>query len=203
MTPRRSSRARGPQPLPTAPTQPNSSNSSVSSGRQERSTRSSQKQSTPRRSNPRSQSNDENNEPKPPTRRTRSGHEDIKVHLKHEKETENNDNGVAVAEAADEEEDEEEEVTRCVCGQAEYPGLPIPVQEQLKLQAKQTDPEYELQAINDEIGGLFVQCDICKVWQHGGCVGILNDTADDYFCEQCRKDLHKTLTAPNGYVDLS
>lgn len=199
MTPRRSSRARGPQPLLIAPTQTNSSNSSVSSSRQERSTRSSQKQTSPRRSNPRSQSNDEVDDAKPPPRRTRSGHEDVKVQLKHEREA---DNDKEEEEAAE----EEEEVTRCVCGKADYPGLPAPVQEQLKQQAEITDPKHEPQAINDDIGGLFVQCDICKVWQHGGCVGILDETAanrDDYFCEQCRKDLHKILTAPNGYVKLS
>jgi hypothetical protein len=47
-----------------------------------------------------------------------------------------------------------------------------------------------------------VQCDVCKVWQHGGCVGIMTEESspDEYFCEQCRQDLHKLWTASNGYV---
>lgn len=71
---------------------------------------------------------------------------------------------------------EEDEVTRCVCGYQEYPGLP------------------------SDAGGLFIQCDICKVWQHGGCVGIMQEEAspDEYFCEECRKDLHKVTTSPKG-----
>ena len=54
----------------------------------------------------------------------------------------------------------------------------------------------------DELGGLFIQCDVCKVWQHGGCVGIMDEAAspDEYFCEECRKDLHKVTSSPKGYV---
>jgi hypothetical protein len=35
-------------------------------------------------------------------------------------------------------------------------------------------------------------------------VGIMSEDAspDEYFCEQCRKDLHKIYTAANGYVQL-
>jgi hypothetical protein len=25
---------------------------------------------------------------------------------------------------------------------------------------------------------------------------------EEYFCEECRKDLHKIFTAPNGYVNI-
>ncbi|KAJ6499939.1 hypothetical protein C8R47DRAFT_1109675 [Mycena vitilis] len=39
----------------------------------------------------------------------------------------------------------------------------------------------------------MVQCETCKVWQHGLCMGydseaLLQD--DDYYCEQCRPDFH-------------
>jgi hypothetical protein len=26
---------------------------------------------------------------------------------------------------------------------------------------------------------------------------------EEYFCEECRKDLHRIFTAPNGYVTLN
>lgn len=52
----------------------------------------------------------------------------------------------------------------------------------------------------EDAGGLFIQCDVCKVWQHGGCVGIMEESKspEEYFCEQCRKDLHKITTSANG-----
>ena len=82
---------------------------------------------------------------------------------------------------------EEDEVTRCVCGYQEYPGPPSDAAKSLE---------------GDDLSGLFIQCDICKVWQHGGCVGIMDEAAspDEYFCEECRKDLHKVTTSPKGYV---
>ncbi|OBT57626.1 hypothetical protein VE04_05033, partial [Pseudogymnoascus sp. 24MN13] len=45
----------------------------------------------------------------------------------------------------------------------------------------------------EDLAGFFLQCDMCKVWQHGGCVGIKNEdmSPDEYFCELCRSDLHK------------
>jgi hypothetical protein len=88
---------------------------------------------------------------------------------------------------------EEDEVTRCVCGYLEYPGLPSDA-------AKTGLADVEAQG--DDLSGLFIQCDICKVWQHGGCVGIMSEEAspDEYFCEECRKDLHKVTASPKGYV---
>ena len=199
MSPRRSSRARiNPPPPPAASRHTASSTSSTSSGRAERSTRSQDKAGSPRRSNPRSQSFDQAagaaaaaaDEPKQqqPPRRTRSGHDDIKEPPiptpKHEEEDEDVD------------EEEEEEVTRCVCGQTEYPGLPAPAAELLRQLVKDGEPP-----VTEDAGNLFIQCDVCKVWQHGGCVGILDDASapDEYFCEQCRRDLHKVATAPTGY----
>ena len=188
MSPRRSSRARATQPTPTAPTHTNSSTSSISSGRADRTTRSNQKLSSPHRSNPRSQSLDDLDEPaKPPPRRTRSGLEEPKE-------------PPVIAQDEDEEEDveDEEEVTRCVCGQAEYPGLPGPTLEALKLRTKDSAAATEL--LTKDIGDIFIQCDVCKVWQHGGCVGITDDGSSvaEYFCEECRKDLHKLATSPDG-----
>ena len=59
--------------------------------------------------------------------------------------------------------------------------------------------------LQEDAGGLFIQCDVCKVWQHGGCVGIMDEamSPEEYFCEQCRKDLHKIATSVTGYVSES
>ncbi|KAK7551717.1 hypothetical protein IWX49DRAFT_276032 [Phyllosticta citricarpa] len=86
--------------------------------------------------------------------------------------------------------DDEEETTRCICGYQEYPGPPSD-DEDLAVGS-------DLQA--EDVGGLFIQCDKCKVWQHGGCVGIMEEKAvpENYFCEECRKDLHKLLSSPKG-----
>jgi len=78
------------------------------------------------------------------------------------------------------------DVTRCICGQSDYPGLP---------------------GIRDfsgtplpDAGRTFIQCDTCRVWQHCGCVGINDDAAipNHYFCELCRKDLHCLIIDPQG-----
>lgn len=94
---------------------------------------------------------------------------------------------------AEDDEGEEEEVTRCVCRHAEYPGPPIPLKDMATIGTE---------ALAEDAGGLFIQCDVCKVWQHGGCVGIMDEamSPDNYYCEQCRPDLHKVLTGAKGYV---
>ena len=188
MSPRRSSRARATQLPPAPPTHTNSSTSSVSSSRAERTTRSKDKPSPPQRSNPRSQSIDDLDESTRPLRRTRSGADEIKEPKANNREEEEEEDG------------EEEEVTRCICGQTEYPGLPSPTYDLLKQQAKEPGATYTLDSITDDLGGLFIQCDICKVWQHGGCVNILDEasTPEEYFCEQCRRDLHNVATSPSG-----
>ncbi|KAH0523507.1 hypothetical protein TsFJ059_008505 [Trichoderma semiorbis] len=98
--------------------------------------------------------------------------------------------------------DEEDEAVRCICGCEDYPGRP-PVD---------GSDAYFLASIelSEDVTGFFVQCDICKVWQHGACVGIFSaeSSPEEYFCEQCRKDLHKIQTANNGqkyskYLPLS
>ncbi|SPQ19564.1 d72378f3-8ffd-4bcc-8ce4-89a6da7ae54d [Thermothielavioides terrestris] len=98
---------------------------------------------------------------------------------------------------------EEDEAVRCVCGNEEYQGPP-PFDEDSKhglKHASDLEPFFSAD-VTDDTAGLFVQCDICKVWQHGGCVGIMTEESspDEYFCEQCRQDLHKLWTASNGSV---
>ncbi|KAF8161127.1 hypothetical protein B0H34DRAFT_746794 [Crassisporium funariophilum] len=66
-------------------------------------------------------------------------------------------------------EEEEQGITRCVCGSAE------------------DDPD---------AGEFMVQCETCKVWQHGLCMGYQSEDQvhdDDYYCEQCRPELHQEL----------
>ncbi|TEA13455.1 putative histone deacetylase complex subunit cti6 [Colletotrichum sidae] len=95
---------------------------------------------------------------------------------------------------------EDDESVRCVCGFDEYPGPP-PFEDDSKV--GKHNPEADFFAsieLSDEVSGLFVQCDVCKVWQHGACVGIFTEESspDEYFCEKCRKDLHKIHAASNG-----
>lgn len=67
-------------------------------------------------------------------------------------------------------EEEEEEITRCVCGEQE------PADE----------------------SGLYIQCEECSVWQHGYCVGIVEDVPDKYWCEKCKPELHDLYTDKDG-----
>lgn len=42
----------------------------------------------------------------------------------------------------------------------------------------------------------MVQCETCKVWQHGLCMGYESEDQlheDDYYCEQCRPELHPDI----------
>ncbi|KAI3618935.1 histone deacetylase complex subunit cti6 [Moniliophthora roreri] len=67
-------------------------------------------------------------------------------------------------------EEEEQGVTRCVCGST-----------------GEDDPD---------TGEFMVQCETCKVWQHGFCMGFESEDQlhdDDYYCEQCRPELHTDL----------
>ncbi|KAF2631518.1 hypothetical protein BU25DRAFT_332235 [Macroventuria anomochaeta] len=180
MSPRRSSRARTTQPPSNAQTA-HSVSSSVSSARTDRATRTDYKQASPHKSStPHSLSSEESEEPshdlqmdRPLTRR-RTREQDI-----------DEDDLAKLDDDLDDEMVEEDEVTRCVCGYQEYPGPPSDAAKSLE---------------GDDLSGLFIQCDICKVWQHGGCVGIMDEAAspEEYFCEECRKDLHKVTTSPKG-----
>lgn len=88
---------------------------------------------------------------------------------------------------------EEEDITRCICGHQEYPGPPL----------SEAFSSADLQS--EDAGGLFIQCDGCSVWQHGGCVGIVEEhlCPDKYYCEECRPKLHEQHTDTRGYVALS
>lgn len=191
MTPRRSSRARTSQPSP-ALHHLNSSSSGTSLTRGERSTRSSNKLSSPQRSSNRSQSTDD----VPQTRQRRARDDDL--------------DGPSNARNEEEEEEEgdndDEEITRCLCGQQEYPGLPPSRRAALSRGRhrggdSRGSPGDGSDALgSDDIGSMFIQCDSCKVWQHGGCVGIMDEamSPDEYFCEECRRDLHKITNESNG-----
>ncbi|KAK5789599.1 hypothetical protein VI817_008722 [Penicillium citrinum] len=198
MTPRRSSRARTSQPSPALLQQTNSSSSSNSTTR-ERSTRSNHKNPSPQGSSgARSQSIDDTEN---------SSRADL-PHTRQRQRARNDDDDEDPPRTGEDEEmdeDEEEEITRCLCGQQDYPGLPPSRREALLLGRETIKPEGDQppldpsELLSDEIGSMFIQCDSCKVWQHGGCVGIMDEetSPDEYFCEECRKDLHKIRGEPN------
>lgn len=184
VSPRRSSRAHNSQTSAAANSNPNSSSaSSISSNRHDRSALSTQKHSPRDSAAPRSHSS-ESRDPssKPPPRRTRSNQDDTRSE--------------AIAPAGHVEEEEgENDVTRCVCGREVYPGSPF---------AKERAKERSVSKGRDSTLGpdcVFIQCDQCKVWQHGPCVGMPDDSDADsveYFCDQCRPELHKVSKNSSG-----
>lgn len=100
----------------------------------------------------------------------------------------------------DSDEDEEEEVTRCVCQGKEYPGPPVPLADNWRSHHHVKDRPSpsairSAEKLPEDAGGLFIQCDVCHVWQHGGCVGIMDEgmSPENYYCEECRPELHKIL----------
>ena len=196
-SPRRSSRARTTQPPPGVSAAHSTSSASTSSSRADRATRTNHKQSSPRKSStPHSLSSEELDEP------PRDQHAEPPLTRRRTREQDNDgDQFAKLDEELDEELAEEDEVTRCVCGQQEYPGPPSDAGKSKDGQLHSV-PDSDL--VGDDAGGLFIQCDICKVWQHGGCVGIMDEAAspDEYFCEECRKDLHKVMASSKGYAVL-
>jgi hypothetical protein len=180
MASRRSERARITQPPPPAPAHSVSS-SSASSNRADRVTRSNNKHNSSNKSStPRSLSSDDNDDASrghqtdPPTTRLRAREQDNEDLDSTKLEEDLDDAGS---------EEPEEEITRCICGHQEWPGPALIT----------GDPE------NDEGGGFFIQCDVCKVWQHGGCIGLPEDLVpDQYFCEECKPQLHRLFVNPQG-----
>lgn len=86
-------------------------------------------------------------------------------------------------------------------GMEEYPGPPQYDEDSKEgIREGIEEPLITVADVTEDLAGFFVQCDVCKVWQHGGCVGIQSEeqSPEEYFCEECRKDLHKIFTAPNG-----
>ncbi|KAL3422382.1 histone deacetylase complex subunit cti6 [Phlyctema vagabunda] len=200
-TARRSSRAaRAGQP-----NSHDSSTSSNSSGRADRTTRRNHKTESPRKSTPTASLSSEPREDSiamtiedtlSTRRRKRGQAEEVqkaaKVQTIEVEMTNGNEEEIA----------EDDEAVRCICGFDEYPGPP-PVEEDSKHGIKdvvEVDTLVLSAEPSEDVAGFFLQCDVCKVWQHGGCVGIMNEdqSPDEYFCEDCRKDLHKIFTAPNG-----
>ncbi|KAL8954169.1 MAG: hypothetical protein Q9222_000053 [Ikaeria aurantiellina] len=195
MSPRRSSRSKTSQPT-SATQHTNSSSSSVSSSRVDRRSRSNNKLPSPRSSIPprSSSSDDRETSGNPQARRTRRGQDAAKNER---------DPGPDDEELDEQDLEEEDEITRCVCGQQEYPGLSTIVNDPTKLALKNSsDPSDAASSVTvqEDAGGMFIQCDICKVWQHGGCVGIMDEdmSREEYFCEQCRKDLHTISISATG-----
>jgi hypothetical protein len=93
--------------------------------------------------------------------------------------------------------DGKDEATRCVRGHY-CPGLPSDAS---KSDTRKTNSgAADADAPANDLGGLIIQCDICKVWQHSRCVGAIHEVArpDEYFCEACRKDLREGTTSAEG-----
>ena len=182
MSPRRSSRARSSQLPPPGPNHANSSLSTIS--KPDRDARTSHRANSPRRSvSQQSDSADgadstSRTEQVAPRRSRRNG-EEREQPVKQQADDEENDLDPA-----------DNEITRCICGHAEYPGP------SLSLRQQQPDED----TLNDDTGNFFVCCDNCSVWQHGGCMGFLEEKQlpDKYYCELCKPDFHKIIRSSNG-----
>ncbi|KAK3388934.1 hypothetical protein B0T20DRAFT_89373 [Sordaria brevicollis] len=193
--PRRSSRARTSQSQSQI-----SSTTSSTSGRGERSTRYFNKAVSPQKSSSSgslsSEAPDETSTADDSfgTRRRTRGQQE-------ERDRANNKSEQVEMAHGDDDAQDEDEAVRCICGYEDYPGPP-PFDEDSKHGLKDgmdIDPIFATD-VTDDAAGFFVQCDICKVWQHGACVGIMTEESspDEYFCEECRKEFHKIFTASNG-----
>ena len=91
----------------------------------------------------------------------------------------------------DPQEDEEQGITRCVCGSTGACPFNKPTfisfNETHTILYEEDDPD---------AGEFMVQCETCKVWQHGLCMGYESEDQlhdDDYYCEECRPELHQDL----------
>ncbi|KAN0089415.1 hypothetical protein V8E51_019675 [Hyaloscypha variabilis] len=201
-TSRRSSRAaRASQSLQSSH---HSSASSNSSGRADRATRSHQKTESPRKSTP---SGSLSSEPPEDTITSAAIEDTIQTRRKRGRADEREKSSKVQAAQVEttngtDEVGEDDEAVRCICGFDEYPGPPQLGDEDNKHGVREgiEEPIITVADVTEDLAGFFLQCDVCKVWQHGGCVGIMNEdtSPDEYFCEECRKDLHKIFTAPNG-----
>jgi hypothetical protein len=103
----------------------------------------------------------------------------------------------------------EEDVTRCICGHAEYPGPPASTRvfaQRRTSKAGSKDGGGQIIDANtsdtlpDDVGDFFIQCDNCFVWQHGGCVGLTDESMSPefYYCEECKPEFHKLIRASDG-----
>jgi DNA mismatch repair ATPase MutL len=187
-SPRRLSRARQP-----APPSHSNSVSSNSSNRAERSTRSNNKASSPQKSStPQSLISED------PSEEARAATSEPPQLRRSKRQLDNDEDGdTKIEDVVEEEIIEDEETTRCICGHQEYPGLPA--DPTIGRGAKSSHGANQDEQTDDR-GGLFIQCDDCQVWQHGGCVSIMEESAvpDNYYCEECKPDLHELLKSSNG-----
>lgn len=200
-SPRRSSRARISQP-PHSTSNGSSTTSSISSGRADRNTRAGVKATSPRKSTPSGSLSSEGLDESIATTIEDS------THSRRKKRGQVDDTEKIIKQQTiempntTEEGGEDDEAVRCVCGYDDYPGPPPPVEEDSKIGIKDggNDAPITDAELTDDLAGFFLQCDVCKVWQHGACVGIKSETTapDEYFCEMCRKDLHRLSAASNG-----
>ncbi|KAI6083732.1 hypothetical protein F4821DRAFT_183345 [Hypoxylon rubiginosum] len=194
---RRSSRART-----TQSQSHNSSSASSTSGRPERSTRAFTKTGSPQKSTGSGSLSSE-----PPEDSITTTNDDTILRRRSTRGKDDEREKQAKTELLDmapagEDIQEDDEAVRCICGHDEYPGPP-PFDEEAKHNLKDTIDHERIFAIEvtDDMAGFFVQCEFCNTWQHGACVGFAEESnLDDiqYFCEKCRKDLHKIFTASNG-----
>lgn len=197
MAMRRSSRARSNQvPPPPPPAHTNSSTSLSSLARADRNTRSNNKHASPQESITQRSESIEDGEAAgrgeaPSARRS--------------KRSNTNDKEEIISRPQEPQEDEEaetEEVTRCICGFAEYPGP----QPQIRDAGQKEDlaPPLDLapEGLPEETGNFFIQCDRCQVWQHGGCIGLVDESMspEEYYCELCKPEYHRIHRIPNWYV---
>ncbi|KAK0943797.1 Histone deacetylase complex subunit [Friedmanniomyces endolithicus] len=160
---RRSARAQPPPPPPKPAASSNHpSTSLLSSSKQDRGVKAGT--GAQKAATPRSLSSEDVSEPPRRSQRSQPKEEEM----------------AEAAENIDEDAGDEEDITRCICDQQEYPGPPL------------SEAFSGVDAQGDDAGGLFIQCDGCSVWQHGGCVGIIEESQspDKYYCEVCRPKLH-------------
>ena len=87
------------------------------------------------------------------------------------------------------EEEEEQGITRCVCGSTGALSYtpPSPLSFIHGSVILEDDPD---------AGEFMVQCEMCKVWQHGLCMGYQSEDQvhdEDYYCELCKPEMHQEL----------
>ncbi|KAI0019748.1 hypothetical protein F4780DRAFT_431121 [Xylariomycetidae sp. FL0641] len=196
---RRSSRART-----TQSQSHNSSATSSASGRAERATRAFTKTGSPQKS---TGSGSLSSEPPEDSTTTTTNDDPVvrrrSMRGKDEDREKQTKSGPVNMPPASDEIQEDDEAVRCICGKEDYPGPP-PFDESPEHSIKDSIDHRAIFAIEvtDDMAGFFVQCEICNTWQHGACVGFTTEESNpddvEYFCEQCRKDLHKVYTASNG-----
>jgi hypothetical protein len=87
---------------------------------------------------------------------------------------------------------DEEETIRCICG---FDDAPEPSRELRGTHRFPNDVNLE-----EDAAGFFIQCDTCKCWQHGLCMGLLSEdsSSDAYYCERCRPGYHSIRQGENG-----